>query len=582
MLSSWTRREAVDPVPIFDPDSDLMTGPAMVEAPDEPVLAVDEIQGNIVPGFSSMIQHFLGLRFADQASAQRSLAWLIPSVSTLRQVNDARNVRRRAARSEMARPPSPIWTHVALSAEGLRVLGVPTDNIADGAFARGLYDDTSKALGDPTDQGSPGHVSHWRMGGTPATVPHVLVIVAADTPAWVAGRLDELKAALGEIPGPNGSGVTIVYDELGEVLTEGPGGVGHEHFGFRDGISTLAPRGRLSELPRHYLSRRYIDPAEKRARGFAKPGQPLVWPGQFVFGYWTEGDDDDPTHHGPEAQGGYPWMVNGSLLVVRRLRQNVGEFERTMAREAAVIAGKAGWAGMTAERLAALLVGRWPNGTALSVDPKAPESDPMDHRLRVNHFGFAEMAPAIRVSSDPFIELEEAVVPELKAIPETLADPSGDRCPTFAHIRKVNPRDLETDQGVSRNTLRAQMLRRGITFGPPFPTDADARAADRGDRGLLFLAYQTSISGQFEFLTRKWMNRPDGPDVGLPHPAGHDLLIGQERGAKRTATLTAPGRDSVPIEIGSDWVIPTGGGYFFSPSVTALRQMATGTLAAES
>jgi len=78
-----------------------------------------------------------------------------------------------------------------------------------------------------------------------------------------------------------------------------PGDV--EHFGFRDGISQPGVRGRLSARPDHGLTRRYLDPSDPRAATFARPGQPLLWPGQFVFGYATE-LKDDPVTPGPIAK----------------------------------------------------------------------------------------------------------------------------------------------------------------------------------------------------------------------------------------------------------------------------------------
>jgi deferrochelatase/peroxidase EfeB len=129
----------------------------------------------------------------------------------------------------------------------------------------------------------------------------------------------------------------------------------------------------------------------------------------------------------------------------------------------------------------------------------------------------------------------------------------------------VNPRDRVTDQGGPAITLRSQVLRRGITFGSRYESPDDS------ERGLLFLAYQTSIEQQFELLSRKWMNRPNAPEPS----SGHDLLVGQERG-RRTATLTAPGVGTVEISTERVWVVPTGGGYFFSPSVTVLKAIASG------
>ena len=52
---------------------------------------------------------------------------------------------------------------------------------------------------------------------------------------------------------------------------------------------------------------------------------------------------------------------------------------------------------------------------------------------------------------------------------------------------------------------------------------------DKGDRGLLFICYQTSIKDQFEVLNTDWMNRRNGPEGD----AGHDLLVGQGDGPNR-------------------------------------------------
>ncbi len=546
----------------FDPDSDLVTGPVVEGAPAEPVLAVEEIQGNIVPGFNTLHQRLIGLKIPPDGidSARAWLRKIVPLVSTLAQVNEFRNVRRRALRRGEPRPPSPVWTNVALNVTGLQRLGLDVEPIRDRSFKQGLAQ-LSGSLGDPREPGDEGHPNSWLVGGTPETTPEVLLTLGADEPDALDRRAQEIRDWAEQ------AALEVIYHQSGVVL---PGEV--EHFGFRDGISQAGVRGRLSEGERHFLTRRYIDPADERAMRYSRPGQPLVWPGQFVFGYPKQ-RDDDPLREGATARGGADWLDNGSYLVFRRLRQDVAAFQAFLAAEVERIRQVAGLEQMTTARLAALLVGRWPKGTALMRSPGGDEPDPMGDRFSVNHFGFAEVASPIGVSSDPHAQREEGLVAtaELRTVEGAPADLPGVICPRLAHIRKVNPRDLSTDQGGPDRTLTFHVLRRGITWGAPFPSTQAAQAADDGQRGLLFLCYQTSIGEQFELLTRAWMNRTEGPEGG----AGHDLLLGQdssENGA-RTGVLRANGARHT-IRTDGRWVIPTGGGYFFAPSLSLVRRLA--------
>jgi len=75
------------------------------------------------------------------------------------------------------------------------------------------------------------------------------------------------------------------------------------------------------------------------------------------------------------------------------------------------------------------------------------------------------------------------------------------------------------------------------------------------DRGLLFLAYQTSIVDQFEFVTKNWVNNADFKENGT----GFDPIIGQnsvDPTRRRTFKLGLPRRDGPPIETDQDWVVP--------------------------
>jgi hypothetical protein len=153
-------------------------------------------------------------------------------------------------------------------------------------------------------------------------------------------------------------------------------------------------------------------------------------------------------------------------------------------------------------------------------------------------------------------------------------DDKGILCPLSAHVRKVNPRDTITEQGNSVDVLTRLVLRRGIPFGSACPgslehDDLTVRAEQDEERGLIFVSYQTSISEQFAFLQTTWANHPFNPNGA----GGHDPIIGQGNrliGEDRFLAVRAPGQPPQNITVRGDWVIATGGGFFFSPSISAI------------
>jgi len=156
--------------------------------------------------------------------------------------------------------------------------------------------------------------------------------------------------------------------------------------------------------------------------------------------------------------------------------------------------------------------------------------------------------------------------------PQSKSDPAGITCPWAAHIRKVNTRDSGSDTGGRDSTYVRRLLRVGVPFGDPLK-DRYAETKDdpqKGDRGLLFLSIQASIEDQFEFLMTRWMGDPSRPKS----PGGHDIVIGQNdtpaEGRVRRCVIFGSGVQQAAIATDAQWVIPTGGGYFFVPSLAAL------------
>lgn len=523
--------------------------------PNEPPLKVEDIQGNILAGFNKDYQVLLFLQIVEPEPFKAWLKKLTPFVAStsdvltfnrlFKKIRDRqKDPRTRALRST--------WLHVAFSFGGLKKLA-PNEEVGqfqDTAFRKGLPA-RSQELGDPQEgEGSPGT---WVVGG-PGNEPDVVLIVASDLECDLLAEVNRIERSLFDAGRGNGRGTAarIVYKEQGAVLP--PPLRGHEHFGFLDGISQPGLRGRISEDLRDVLTFR----ENPGSRDHGKPGQDLIWPGEFVFGYpgqdAKDADRKGPNSLQPNGHSVAPeWAENGSYLVIRRLRQNVPAFREFVASEAAKL-------GLCPNKFAAKIIGRHPSGAPVVLteqeDPKLGADE-----NRNNDFEF---------HSEPGEDVPGA-------------DDFGLRCPRAGHIRKVYPRN-DPDRFVSGNgeadAQKHRVIRRGIPFGPPYLGTSESGGDDKVERGLLFLAYQTSIENQFEHIQKQFANNvePD-PETGDMR-AGHDLVIGQKNGGPRSFVVPkkaeeGEGVERHVVEAPKQWVLPTGGGYFFSPSISALGGLAT-------
>lgn len=517
-------------------------------APAEPVYNAKQranIQGNTIPGFNKDHQHFLFFRIRKIRPTKVWLRWLAPLISSMDDVLAwVRIYRAMRLRLGTEPPMCATWVNIAFSHHAIALLAGKEDAAAfnEPSFKQGLAA-RSTYLGDPTDKRHPGHRNRWVVGG-PKNEADILVIVAADDAADLVSMVNAIKTRA------RSAHLDLLFEQRGENL---PGALrGHEHFGFKDGVSQPGVRGKVSSAPGDFITPRYIDPADPRARFFAKPGQLLIWPGQFLLGEPRQ-NPEDLVNSAPAAPSQPKWSALGSYLVCRRLRQDVPAFW-----EFAISAGTA--LGMSPLQFASILVGRWPSGAPIMRTPGGDDPALAVDEWANNHFIFNDDTRAVGLRPIPGYAGD--------SFAQARADFLGQVCPHFAHIRKSNPRDIATDLGKPHDSMLRMILRRGIPFGPALVgIKRPPLKLLRQERGLMFICYGATIEDQFEFLSRRWVNSPLQPNLG-----GHDPIIGQrdEHGARARfidfPTAAGPRR----INIKKEWVVPTGGGYFFSPPISAI------------
>lgn len=411
--------------------------------------------------------------------------------------------------------------NVAFTYQGLKALGISPTSLTSfpPEFQQGMRR-RAVALCD-FGESAP---EHWTNAlGLPQL--HMLVLAHGTTEDDCTAMADWAKNQM-----RGSGGLTLISELKADGLQENK-----EHFGFRDGISQPWIRGTHPGPP--------IEPhgGKRTPQG----PQPLN-PGEFILGHLDELNriPQGPT---PDLLG-----HNGTYLVFRKLYQNVAQFKAEMEKQAAYVFGDPA----AKDRLAALTVGRWPSGCPVDLSPEKDDRGIAADPARINDFSYKQ-------------------------------DDRGERCPVGAHIRRTNPRDLATDKNgnlvVEPMATRHRMIRRSLPYGPPLNGKED----DRTDRGLMFIALVADIARQFEFVQRNWVNNGDpfrldrtdrDPLIGNNHDP-RDIPPPDPSGQPHQETprkLTVPGATRIPWALNlPEFVTTKGGDYFFLPSVTALKGLAT-------
>jgi Dyp-type peroxidase family len=499
-----------------------------------PVLELDDIQGNIFGGFNKDWQSNLFLKFT---SAAAGCAWVKEVAdrvadSSSSDVLEFNNEFKRLKKQGVAKPEKliqAIWVNIAFSWQGLKFLGVSAADLAlfPPAFSAGMAARAAQT-GDAGNSAPGTWIPPFK---TPQDV-HAVLLVAADHPGQLQNTVNAITSTAAFT-----AGAVILLNQPGKTRADLPG---HEHFGFKDGISQPGVRG--VDPP--------DDPIGNPNQGH--PGQDLLWPGEFVIGYNTQiphvgADGSSPNDApGPISASGPAWTKNGSYLVFRRLRQDVPAFEANVA----ALAHQLGW---SQDLTGAKLVGRYKSGCPI----EKTEFHPLPYSPPSIDPGQGNPILANSNTLNNNFEFED--------------DPQGAICPMSAHVRKAYPRDELTPAGQPDSESATQthrLLRRGIPYGSPFdPHDPNSASIDRG---LLFLAYQNDIQEHFEFVQQAWVNNanfPPNPGAPLPGAPGLDPIMSQAPSGNMLIDPTKP-----PVLV-KHFVTTTGGEYFFAPSISKLQTL---------
>jgi Dyp-type peroxidase family len=421
------------------------------------VIELGEVQGNVLHAYGTDFRYARYVHLKVNGDARSALAGWMPHVSFGHRP-------KWLPEEEGLRP----HVNLAFTYSGLDALGVQRDMLDwfPEDFRQGARARSGDVDGDPDAHRS---WEEWPGKGD------VLLIVHAQ-------ELNECRDCAEELLAESGDAFARIADQETGLIKRLEGEkkscgtlYNREPFGFADGCSQpsvahvdddptgdginarMPPRGTLRQLAE--------DLGIRRERREWRP----IRAGEFLLGYVSE---DGQLPEGPPA----PLGPNGTFMVYRKIEQRVKVFDDHMEAEADRL-------GMKPEELRARVLGRWPDGTPLSLSPHEPNPAIATNRHRSNVFDYSD-------------------------------DLDGSKCPLGAHVRRTNPRNGLP--GGAETTMRHRIIRRGMPY-------------QEGDhQGLLFIAYSASIKEGFETIQRLWCL--DGAALGLGSEP--DYLLQQPRDGK--------------------------------------------------
>lgn len=415
---------------------------------------------------------------------------------------------------------------VAFTLAGMKKLGLSQNAIESfsGEFEEGMSTPHKQLMFGDYGKSDP---KNWKWGGPACTEVHLMLMLFAVTS-------DQLESFYQEIGGNLPTAGLSLVERIDTCRPDNE----KEHFGFKDGISQP-----------------FLEELSKKG-----PADDPIAVGEFILGYKNEYGQytdspwvmpaEDPQNLLPAHKelANKDFGANGSYLVFRQLGQDVKAFWKFAYESSKDEQGK--YVEQEAIKIASKMVGRWPSGTSL-VD--SPEQD----------------NPSMNNKND-FLYYKQ--------------DSNGLGCPYGAHVRRNHPRDcLENiPKESSFIAKKHRLLRRGRSFGPVVVASMQPAeilnandTAPEGSRGMNFICFNGDLARQFEFVQNIWINNPKfnqltdelDPLVGNPAGRGHNEEMNsfsiQERPFRKRL-------ENLPM-----FVHTIGGAYFFMPSISAIKFLAS-------
>jgi Dyp-type peroxidase family len=495
-------------------------------------LELEDIQGYIIRGYAHMMySRFVYLQITDPTATKKWLSKSWKDMTTAVHIHDKSKI-------------SNTHLNIAFTHKGLAVLGLNDENL--NAFSREFRQGMvsphrTRLLGD-FESSAP---ENWKWGNNSndADDPnnsmdpqylndpiHLCLMVFGNDKESdddiekdkivCLNYYEKLKSQFEE------NGLREVHAIDGQTQPDNK-----EHFGFRDGISQPIIEG----------------------SGRVGSKDDVVKAGEFLFGYENEfgvypdtplivKDQGNLNLLAPDAGGSGLKDIgrNGSFLVMRQLEQDVDKFwtflnEKTKNPDGTINEEES-------LKLGAKIMGRWQSGAPITLFPKKDPGNTSD----INDFGYSKF------------------------------DPDGLKCPFGSHLRRSNPRDSVDDHGVKESyklSKQHRIIRRARLYGQIFEGSPTNKTPE-GEVGLLFACFNADISRQFEFLQYTWGSLPKVKELyNDPDP-----IIGvkekPEAGEEQNFTI-----QDLPINRTIHdlprVITVKGGAYFFFPSISTLRYLAT-------